>query len=91
MVTKALEFEPTNASYLDTKGWVLYKLEKYVQARKFLEQAFEADRNWEIADHLGHVYLKLRKLDLARKYWNEAMALNPARRSEFELKISKID
>ncbi|MFQ5743257.1 MAG: tetratricopeptide repeat protein [Acidobacteriota bacterium] len=38
-VDRALEIEPGNPNYLDTKGWVLYKMGRYQEALQLLEQA----------------------------------------------------
>ncbi len=41
MIEKALKAEPDNAAYLDSMGWVLFRLGEYEQARKHLEEAAE--------------------------------------------------
>ena len=49
--------EPDNASYLDTLGWVLFKLKEYEKARDILEKALGIDTTeTEIMDHLSQVY-----------------------------------
>ena len=56
----ALAIEPGNAAYLDTLGWVYYRLERYTDALDFLQQA---DRlhpgDPEIQDHIQKVRKKL--------------------------------
>ena len=40
LVDKALELSPDNWSFLDTKGWGLYKLAKYKEALELLEKSW---------------------------------------------------
>jgi tetratricopeptide (TPR) repeat protein len=60
MAVKALAAEPSNAGYLDTFGWVLFRLGEYEKARKTLEKAAALDPlQVEILEHLTSVYEKL--------------------------------
>ncbi len=60
LALKAVALEPANAGYLDTLGWVLFKMGKYEEAREVLEKAVGLNSGEaEIADHLGSVYDKL--------------------------------
>ena len=60
LALKAVTAEPENASYLDTLGWVLFKLGEYDKARDILDKAAGIDtREPEILDHLAQVYEKL--------------------------------
>jgi tetratricopeptide (TPR) repeat protein len=80
MVTKALEIDSTNSSYLDTKGWVHYKLGEYDKAKDYIEQSLEANPdNAEVADHLGDVYYKLGDKAKAIEYWQKAYEIDPER------------
>lgn len=60
LAMKAVAAEPANAGYLDTLGWVLFRMGEYQHAREVLEKAMELNPfEAEIAGHLGHVYEKL--------------------------------
>lgn len=60
LATKAVEAEPSNAGYLDTLGWVLFRMGEYEKALESLEKAVALDsREAEILDHLTDVYEKL--------------------------------
>jgi len=60
LALKAVAAEPENASYLDTLGWVLFRLAEYDTARDILEKAAAIDtREPEILSHLSRVYDKL--------------------------------
>lgn len=54
LTDNALEMDPDNHSYLDTKGWGLYKLGKYKEALELLE------RSWELKPVYDHeIFLHL--------------------------------
>jgi len=60
LALNAVAAEPENASYLDTLGWVLFKLGEYDKSRDMFEKAAGLDsREPEILDHLAQVYEKL--------------------------------
>src|SRR5207302_61750 len=70
---KSKTFDPKtdhdNGAYLDSLGWVLFKLKKNEEARDWLKKAVE-DKNSqhiEIYDHLGDVYLILGDRDGAMR------------------------
>jgi tetratricopeptide (TPR) repeat protein len=76
MSQKALRVQPDNSSFLDTMGWVQFKLGKYDDAETSLKQASRQDAaSSTILDHLGDVYAKQGKLDLARITWERALNL----------------
>jgi tetratricopeptide (TPR) repeat protein len=74
MVTKAVEVEPENEAYLDSLGWVLFRLGDYVRAVGYLEKASDReDPDGVILDHLGDVYWKLLRHEEARQVWRRAL------------------
>jgi tetratricopeptide (TPR) repeat protein len=76
-ISEALEVEPENPSYLDTKGWLLYKLGDYVGSIDFLQRALSLDaNNIEILDHLGDVYEANGNSVEAKKHWEQALEIN---------------
>lgn len=78
MVKQALEAEPDNASYMDTMGWVYYKLGKFKKAKQYIEQALQADgENVEVLDHLGDVYSKLGEHQKAQEQYQKALQIDP--------------
>ncbi|MEA1899015.1 MAG: tetratricopeptide repeat protein [Bacteroidota bacterium] len=70
-----IESEPTNGTYLDTYGWVLFSMKKYSYAEKYLRKAIENETNpsEEVLKHYGDVNEKLRRFDIAVEYWKKAM------------------
>ena len=76
MANKAVELDPYNASNLDTKAWVLFKQEKYVEAKEWIEKAIKLDEsdNAELLEHYGDILCKLNEIDEAVKMWERAKA-----------------
>ncbi len=70
--------EPNSASYLDTYGWICYKMKNYEEAKKYIEKAVSINGSSAvIMDHLGDVYFALKDNINAKKYWEKALELNP--------------
>ncbi len=89
MVEQALEIDPYNSSYLDTIGWVYFKLGEYEKAKDYIERSLEENQdNAEVTDHLGDVYFKLNNKVKALEYWQKAFELDPEREG-LEEKIQK--
>jgi tetratricopeptide (TPR) repeat protein len=79
MIEKALKLEPENGAFLDSMGWVLFKLNEPEDALKYLLQAIERaeEPDATLYDHLGDVYAALKQTDKARESWQKAMAVEP--------------
>jgi tetratricopeptide (TPR) repeat protein len=75
MIQKAVNVDPTNPSYLDSLGWVNFKLGKYAEAEKSLKEALRYDSSATILEHLGDVYQKQNKPDDAKTTWQKALNL----------------
>jgi len=77
-VDRALEIEPENGAYLDTKGWIYFQQGDYTNALTYLERANTLIPNDPtITDHVGDALHKLGREDEARTYWEQAMELAP--------------
>ncbi|MBI1899838.1 MAG: tetratricopeptide repeat protein [Planctomycetia bacterium] len=74
MSQKAVATDPDNAAFLDTIGWVHYKLGNFEEAAKHLEKAAQEESpDAVILDHLGDVRLALGQVDKARDAWQKAL------------------
>lgn len=81
MIKRALRLQNDNASYLDTAGWVHYKLENYSEAQNYLQRAVQTgSASAEVYEHLGDVYQKMDRLEKAKKLWQQALNLDPSRK-----------
>src|SRR5438046_9407846 len=59
LIRKALEIDPDNGAYLDSLGWVNYRLDKLDEAERNLRQSIERiNGDPTVYDHLGDVYLE---------------------------------
>ncbi|MEX2456124.1 MAG: tetratricopeptide repeat protein [Balneolaceae bacterium] len=80
LARKAISFEPENAAYLDTTGWIYFKLEKYDQALEYITRSVETgNASAEVYEHLGDVYNALDETNDAIKWWNKALELDSDR------------
>ncbi|MDD5618004.1 MAG: tetratricopeptide repeat protein [Candidatus Omnitrophica bacterium] len=79
LAEKALELEPANSSYLDTLGWVYFKKGDTENAVRYLENASVLSKDAEIYEHLGDAYLKMGKLNEAKKNWRKSLELDSTR------------
>lgn len=77
MSAKTIKAEPKNATYLDTYAWILYKLERYQEAKKYMDKVFKYDKNPQGVnyEHLGDILYKLGDTKNAVKNWKKAKKL----------------
>lgn len=81
MVNLALEKDSLNTAYLDTKGWILYQIGKYDQAKYFISKAIElGTKSAVIIDHLGDIEFRLGNKEKAIELWREAFQLDPTKK-----------
>jgi tetratricopeptide (TPR) repeat protein len=90
-----LKQEKDNPAYLDSLGWVLFKQKKYKEAKKYLEEAVQAEqgKHLEIYDHLGEVHKALGEKAAAVKAWKAGLKVagttprDKQRKAEVEKKL----
>jgi tetratricopeptide (TPR) repeat protein len=75
MIEKAVAADPKNAAYLDSHGWVLYRLGRVKEAIERLERAvnLEAEPDGVMLDHLGDAYAADGRQEEAQKAWSRAI------------------
>jgi tetratricopeptide (TPR) repeat protein len=74
MITKALEQDPNNGAYLDSLGWVYFKLGRLPEAETNLRKAVAfTPRDATVHDHLGDVLLKEAKVKEAVAQWEVSL------------------
>jgi len=75
LVKRALAEDPNNGAYLDSLGWAYYKQNRLADAERELRKAVERDaHDPTIREHLGDVYFKIGKTDLAAAEWERSLA-----------------
>ncbi len=74
MILKALQISPNSPAYLDSLGWVYYRLNKLPEAEEKLKQAIEyMSRDATVHDHLGEVYMREGKIKDAIAQWQSSV------------------
>ena len=70
LISKALEIEPNNGAYLDSLGWVSFRMGKLDEAETLLRQALSrVSRDPTVHDHLGDVCFQKGRLKDAISQW----------------------
>ncbi len=77
MIAKVIKAEPQSGTYLDTSGWIKYKLGKYKDAIDILKKAISLTPlpSAEMYDHIGDCYLKLNDKNKALEFWKHALPI----------------
>jgi len=74
LIQRALVEEANNGSYLDSLGWAYFQQGKIVEAEETLRRAVERHHlDPTIHDHLGDVYAKQGRTDLASAAWERSL------------------
>ena len=91
LIQQAVEIDPTNPSYLDSLGWAHFKLGNLAEAEKYLKNAVRMTSSATIFEHLGDVYKKQNKTELAKSSWRKALNLtfDKAASDRLKLKLSR--
>jgi tetratricopeptide (TPR) repeat protein len=74
MIKKAVDQDPTNGAYLDSLGWVLFRMNRLDEAADYLKKAIErTSKDPTVHDHLGDVYMRQGKLKDAITQWQVSL------------------
>jgi len=74
LITKALDLEPGNGAYLDSLGWVQYRLGRLEDAEKNLRRALEkTPRDPTVHDHMADILMKESKVKEAVAQWESSL------------------
>jgi tetratricopeptide (TPR) repeat protein len=77
MSLQAIEAEPKNESYLDTVGWVYFKLGNYEEAQKYIAKAINAGgASATVYEHMGDIQYKLGEKKKAEQFWKQSLEMN---------------
>src|SRR5215831_4882660 len=75
LVERALKEEPYNGGYLDSLGWIYFKENRTADAEAVLRKALAREgHDPTIHSHLGDVYAKRGRQDLAAGEWEKSFA-----------------
>jgi len=93
LILQAVDIEPANGAFLDSLGWVDFRLGRLDEAENYLRQAISRTGNDPtVHDHLGDVLLQEGKLKDAISHWEISLReWDRGARSEFDsAAVSKI-
>jgi tetratricopeptide (TPR) repeat protein len=76
LIQKAVDIAPKNAFYLDSLGWVYYKLGDLENAEKYLQEAVAIQGDAEFLAHLGEVIWERGRHEEAKQIWLKAKQLS---------------
>jgi len=83
MIQKAVDSDPINGAYLDSLGWVYYKMNRLTEAEQYLKKAVRfASTDSTMHDHLGDLYNKLMKYPEAAAEWQKAIQLSEPKEAD---------
>ena len=78
---RAIELAPDQAAYLDTYGWILFKMGNTKEAYKYIKKSLEIDNeNTEVLKHMGDILVKMKKYTEAIEFYHKALSLDPENR-----------
>ena len=76
MSVKTIQAEPMSTTYLDTYAWILFRQQRYEEARIYIDRAISNDSTEEshpdIYEHAGDIYALSGNTDKAVGLWTEA-------------------
>lgn len=77
LITTAYEKDPENIAFLDSMGWVYYRLGDLDLARKYISRSYKTSPEAEIAAHYGEILWQLGDKDEAIEVWRKALEKTP--------------
>ncbi|MHB1686884.1 MAG: tetratricopeptide repeat protein [Ignavibacteriaceae bacterium] len=73
----SIKAEPANSAYLDTMGWIYFKMKNYSEAEEYVQKALTIGGNKpDELEHLGDIEFKLGNKDKAKEIWQKAFDLD---------------
>jgi len=99
LVQRALKEEPFSGAYLDSLGWIYFRLGKLAASESTLRKAVGREsHDATIHAHLGDLYAKMGRGDLAAAEWEKSLSewrrslpadVEPEKVAELEKKLSQ--
>jgi tetratricopeptide (TPR) repeat protein len=76
-VNRALDVEPKNGAYLDTRGWIYYRKGDYPKALKHIQEANTLmPRDPTVNEHLGDAWSAIGDRDQAVLHWQKSYQID---------------
>ena len=91
LAEKAVQISPDVSAYLDTIGWIYYKLSEFEKAKDYISQALiYEDTSSVILEHYGDVLISLNEIDEAIIFYKKALLIDEDN-NDLKLKISSYE
>jgi tetratricopeptide (TPR) repeat protein len=94
LIAKAVSLEPNSGAYLDSLGWVYFRLGKLGLAEKYLNEGFRLEPNdATVQEHLAELYLKQGFRAKAEAAFRRALTLKPeeaGQKERIEAKLARL-
>jgi len=87
LINEVLQTAPNVAAFLDTKGWILFKMKRPYDAIQYLLKAAELEKDPVVFDHAGDALAATGMLQEAKEFWKKSYELDP--KPEVEAKFKK--
>lgn len=86
-IEKCIDIEPNNINYLESYGYILFKLNRFVEAKNVFEKAFELGgiKNANAIEHYLEILVRLDLKELVVKYYK--VFLENGNKSEYINKL----
>lgn len=92
LILKAVALDPWNGAFLDSLGWVYFRLGRYVEAKEPLERAArELPKDPTVLEHLGDVYYKLGDRARAADLWRRALEVGQQEAERIRAKLAELE
>ncbi|MCP3979906.1 MAG: tetratricopeptide repeat protein [bacterium] len=89
-IERALAVDAWNGAYLDSLGWVYFRLGRFVDAREPLERAArEHPKDPTVLEHLGDLYFEIGEHELAVEAWDQAISAGVEDEQELRRKMAR--
>lgn len=91
LIEKAVSQQPTNAAFLDSLGWVIFKQGNAREALPKIQKAIELNKEPDatLYDHLGDIQAALNQPAKARESWKKSLEIEPNKEIEKKLNTRK--
>jgi len=86
-IERALAIKPNEAVFIDSYGWLFFKMGDFSEARKYLSKAYQMEPQAEIAGHLVEVFMALNLDNEAKDLLEKALKNNA--NDSYLLKLKK--
>jgi len=89
MSYRTVKAEPKNSTYLDTYAWILFRQQRYQEAKVYIDQALANDSTVSavIIEHAGDIYMMAGEEEKAMEFWRKALEKGEEQNAILEEKI----